>query len=199
MGQLSDINLTVTDPFGEELSTQTFDMIGGRQLGVDTDSNPVYNFDQSITSDSSGEIAQNDLSPGMYALTLNTANKKLLYVDDIDTVQYNTITLPQGTTKNVNAIVADETLPSITAKIIDATNGNVIAGATVQLVNITLTYDESVDTNQYGDVYFPISATEPLIDATQYEITVTATDYQENTQTITVNELTELTIALAPN
>ncbi len=198
MGKLSSINLTISDPFGNELNAQTFDMVGGRQLGVDTGNNPVYNFNQSVVSNSSGEIAQNDLSPGIYTLTLDTIDKKLLYINDIATVQYNTITLPQGTTKSVSVIVADEALPSITAKITDSTNGNVVSGATVQLINSALSYDESMDTNQYGDAYFPISATESLVNAVQYEIIVTATGYQENTQTITINNLTELTIALAP-
>jgi prepilin-type N-terminal cleavage/methylation domain-containing protein len=75
-----------------------------------------------------------------------------------------------------------------------------VVDASVQLERTDApTYDVTLTTDEFGYVYFPEDTSSPLVNGETYDITVNADDYDEETDTITVDELTtkDITITLS--
>jgi hypothetical protein len=74
-----------------------------------------------------------------------------------------------------------------------------ISAASVQLTNVTLTFDETLQTSLHGKAYFPENETPGLVSAT-YDYTITASGYTTETGTVTVSSgLEPLTVSLDPS
>ena len=76
----SDLKIIFKDPFSNLLSGIDVDLSGGMDIGnlPDEESTVVYDYDQSLTSDGSGEINISDISEGPYNLNL-TDDEKINY------------------------------------------------------------------------------------------------------------------------
>ena len=84
------------------------------------------------------------------------------------------------------------------------TNGsetNAISEATVKLESTTLDpkYEVTITADEFGYVYFPESESEPLVNGEMYIVTVEAEDYNQEMDTITIDELTSKEISLTPS
>jgi len=68
-----------------------------------------------------------------------------------------------------------------------------VRDANVRLESTTLNpqYDVTLVTDEFGYVYFPENTTDELVNGETYDITVTVTDYDEKTDTIEIDGLTQ--------
>ena len=197
---LSDVNISTVDPLGVGVVDLNFNLTGGRILGTKvSDGEPGYNYEQDLFSNGSGNISIGDISPGLYATELIGASDvdyRLFKVDPGDDVDSSKFILDPDAALDINIIVADRSVDSLIATIKDDTDGRV-ENAQVQLSNTALGYDLTLTTDQYGLVYFP-DETMPLENNT-YDISVTATGFDEYTGTVTINNLIEESIVLNPS
>lgn len=197
---LADLHIEMRDPLGVLVPDVNFDLEGGRVIGTTTGLAPVYGYSESLVTDSpSGNKDIMDVSPGAYYLNLTEANFKLWKVDYGSNNATNQIVLAPGDNLTATVLIMNENLPGYFAKVLDKSNGNPIEGGVVKLENTGLGYDVEKITDRYGYAYIPRDAAEALINGTTYNITVTHTDYDTKTDTVTINNLTNDTIELEPN
>lgn len=196
---LSDLSFDSKDFFGTDIADVGFTLIGGRRLDDGTVSPGVYTYDQVDSTNSSGEFSVDNINPGKYILSnfsFASGNYRFLKVETGDDLNNSAVNLLPGDDFNSNLIFADQDLDSAYIKVKDSNTDSVIAGAGVKLSNTTLGYEVTRVTDKYGYVYFPESLTAPLQNGEVYDVEVTATTYNTDTSTITINKLTDKEVAL---
>ncbi len=201
-----DFSLITKDVFGNALTDINFTFTGGRMLGLDTDSNPVYvNTDRTATSSSTsgeeGEVDCDDVtgyiaSTGKYNFTLNETGYVLWKFNPISDKEYNFVEAT-GNLKNLDddyyngdgvddneMIIIDESVNGVIVSVTDSITEDPFECATVRLENTTPDYDQLQQTDIYGKVYFPMDVdedgildTDEELDSSEtYDITVSAPD-----------------------
>lgn len=198
---LSDMMLTSKDSFGDDLPNVTFDMVGGRRLDDGTVSPGNFTFMDTITTDGDGEFSESDINAGRYTIdwekfNLDSSTHQFRKIDLGDDLIPSSFILVPGTNFVSDVIFMDKDIDSAFMKVVDLTTNSIIAGATVQLRNTTLGYDVDLVTDKYGYVYFPKEIATPLQNGETYEVLVSATNYQNKTDSITINKLTTKEISL---
>lgn len=197
---LSDITLKSRDPFGEVVPSVFFDVKGGRQL--DNGSVPggeKYNFNQSITTDSSGEFFVENISPGNFSineLTFLPNNYLFWKVDSSSGISPAKFSVSPGADFSTDVIMINRDLDGVLIRVLTAGTTDSIEGAEVKLTNSILGYDETLITDKYGYAYFPKEISKPLINGATYEIAVSAAGYQTKSSSITINKLSQAEIKL---
>jgi len=197
---LSNVEIATVDPLGNVISDIEFNLEGGRLLGnEDGTGNPIYNYDQDLTTDSNGEFSLDDTSPGTYVFSLrgtSTADYTMFKMNPGADLNENEFILLAGDSLSVSAVIADQSIPSLMATVKNDL-GNPIEGASVNLVNISQSYDVTLTTDKYGKVYFP-DDTLPLIND-DYDIEINADGFNDEDSTVTINNLTEEEFSLTPS
>lgn len=197
----STLKIQSEDPFGDALSNIDFTLTGGLAIGVDaTTSMPVYDFTQTVVTDSSGEKNFTDRSSGMYTVILDpieTAQYEFLRLNPEETSQ-NAIHMTPGDSKTVKYVLAEKSFSSALITIKSTTGGTPIPGASVRLYSALLGFDVTLATDTSGQAYFPVSST--ALVAGTYDIDVSASGYTSNTDTIAVTgvALVRKSISLNP-
>ncbi|GBE16499.1 hypothetical protein BMS3Abin15_00320 [bacterium BMS3Abin15] len=199
MDPLSDINITTIDPLDIAIGDVSFSLIGGRTLGTDIDTgDPIYNYDEDLTSDSGGAENVDDVSPGTYQFTLtgnSETDYKLFKMDPGDDLENSKFILDPGSSLDINAVIADKSIPSLIVTVKDDAGGSV-EEASVSLVNTTHGYDVTLETDKYGTVYFPDNTAN--LENDDYDISISATGFSDENGTVTINDLTEEEFVLNP-
>lgn len=195
----ADLVLKTQDPFGNNIANVSFDMLGGRRLD-DGSIEPVkYTYDDNVTTNSSGEFSEENVSPGKFMLSdFSFASgsyqfQKIELGDDLVSSNFN---LVPGVDLETKIFFMDTELDSAYILVKDTTADTVIAGASVKLTNSTLGYDVTLTTDKYGYVYFPESESALLQNGETYDLEVSAANYNNETDTVTINKLTNKTIGL---
>lgn len=191
MDKSSDLSITTKDVFGVNLPSIDFHLSGGRKIG-DTvvppaPSVPVYSLDQDATSDVTANQSFAGQSSGTYTFTLKDPVRYQLLRLSLPGVDKNTFSAAGGVAKDEDAIVVDTQTNAALVMVQDAASGvNVpVSNASVHLVNVALSYDATVTTDQYGQAYFPTVL--PALTAGTYNYTVTMTGYADSTGTIDIS------------
>ncbi len=187
---LSNINISTTDPLNDNIGDITFTLIGGRILGTKVaDGKTGYNYEQDLNTNSSGEKSISDISPGTYEFMLRDAsdtNYTFIKMDPGDDISSNKFVLNSGTTLDIKAILADNSVNSLIILVSDV-EGSIIEGASAQLKNDLLGYDVTLTTDKYGKAYFPDTSAPLQNDS--YNLTVSAAGFNDDHSTITINGL----------
>ncbi|MEK9151160.1 MAG: carboxypeptidase regulatory-like domain-containing protein [Patescibacteria group bacterium] len=198
MDQYADITVRSKDPFGTDVPNIAFNMTGGKILGTDPVTlASIYEYNQNLSTSASGVKDIADQSYGQYTLAESDARYQLHKLS------------PEGATKDifdalagqataVDMVLLDTQIGSVKVVVINDADGSPIAGATVRLTNTSLGYDATQLSDQYGFAYFPTAL--PGLVAGTYNLAVSATGFQSDTDTANVNNalITE-TIDLIPN
>jgi len=201
MNLLSDLNLKSVDPFGTAIADASFDLVGGRRLD-DGSSTAVYSYNSSETTDNDGEFSFSDESPGEYEVTI-TGDTDTDYefwklnpgVDENN----KKVNVAPGTTVDADMILIDKTLDAVFVTVTDTDTGDFIENAHINLKNETLGYDVTLDTDKYGVAYFPATLDTPLQNGAEYQMKITADNYDSATDTVIVNTYTSKDITLTAN
>jgi hypothetical protein len=196
---LADLHIEARDPLGVPVPNVNFDLEGGRVIGTTTGLAPVYGYSESLVTDSSGNEDITDASPGAYYLNLNEASYTFWKADYGSNNAANQIVLAPSGNLTATVIIINENSPGYFVQVLDKSNGNPVEGGVVKFENTGLGYSVEKNTDSYGYAYIPRDAAEALINGTTYDITITHTDYDTKTDTVTINNLTNDTIELEPN
>lgn len=189
---LSDLSIESIDSFGDDVGDADFDLIGGRRLDDGTVPPGEYNYNDSHSTDSNGDFSVDDISPGEYTISIagdTSTDYEFWKVNpgtDSDSEIFN---LSPGVDLTTQLILMDKLVDSVFVKVTDSVNNAPIEGATVQLKNEILGYDVELSSDKYGNVYFPETLSTPLQNGQSYELNISATDYQNNTTDVIVNNL----------
>jgi len=186
MDQSSDITLHTVDPFSTSVPNVDFSLVGGRILGDSVPPGTIeYGFPIVNTqTDASGDKVFSNESFGQYTLVVSPPSPYELYkIDPPETTDY-VLTVSPGVNKETNIILIDPSIPSAKIQILNNADSAPIEGASVQLSNTTLGYDTTLTTDKNGFVYFP--AVLPVLVSGTYDLTVSATGFENKTDTITI-------------
>ncbi|MBP9728204.1 MAG: carboxypeptidase regulatory-like domain-containing protein [Candidatus Moranbacteria bacterium] len=190
--QLSDIALTTQDPFGTTVPNVGYTLSGGRVLGTDPVSGNVVNeFSDTAVTDVSGIANYTDQSYGQYLMTISGTDYQFLKFSPESTL-VNELTATAGAVSNVTAVLMDKRIGSVLVKVQSQVDGSPLPGASVKLSNVTLPYDVTIVTDQYGFAYFP-SVLPALLPGT-YDIEVVLAGYTTINDSVVVNGALEVEV-----
>jgi hypothetical protein len=183
-----NFNILTLDPFGNSLADIDYNLKGGRKKGdtVPIASDPIYDFDDDYNSGSQGKNEFNDRSYGAYTFTPSTSQYEFIKLDNSASTP-GSFEVQPGDDLEIKAIFADKNINSLIAIVKTATDSMPIEEASVRLKNDTLGYDVTLTTDKFGKVYFPAAL--PELTAGDYDLTVSASGYQDDTQTINITDL----------
>lgn len=167
--------------------------MGGRKIGTAPD---TFDYEETVSTDSSGEINLEDLSGGVY---------EVVNIDSLGNSQYsfigsdteNPIQLGNGETKEANFLFVENDVDSLLVKVLDGATGVPIEGATVRVYN-GVDYDETGTTGSDGRIFFPLQSTTPAtMTAGNYNIEISASGFQNYSGEETVNDFTSTEVNLS--
>jgi type II secretory pathway pseudopilin PulG len=198
--KVSDLDVALKDTFGNTISGLGFDIEGGKYLGLENGTTAVYDFSES-KSNSDGTESFSDMSFGPYFFDFTDLS------DGTNTYQFlwmmpmsdsaNKISLDADSNLSAEAILVNQSAPSLLITILDTVDKSPVVSASVklELASDPLVYSATLPTNDFGKAYFPENIDE-IINGEDYNITVTADGYDEETDTVEINNLTTKTIEL---
>jgi hypothetical protein len=158
------------------LGSVSLDIVGTKTIGQELDSTPIYKYDDTFTTDVSGEETLVDLEFDVYTLT-----PQGLY-DVATACSEHPVNLQAGINTTVEVLMVPDALNTLRVIVKDSF-GDVIPGAEVNLTRAG--YDVTHSANTCGQSFF----TGALLDETDYVLTVTATGYSDDiTNPFTVSE-----------
>lgn len=198
MGQYADITIRSKDPLGADIPDMDFRMVGGKVLGTDpVTAAPVYEYDQTLSTNASGTKDIPDQSYGQYTLSESSARYELYKLSPEGAVR-NVFDPPVGQATTIDLVLLDTELGSVKVTVTSSADGSPVGGATAHLTNATLGYDATQTTDQYGFAYFPTAL--PELAAGTYDLAVSAAGFQSDTSTANVSgALVTKDIGLIPN
>ena len=195
--KLSQIILNTKDLMGNLIPSVQFNLEGGRKRGEDLSVPPVviYDFDEDLTSDSDGKKTISNASFGMYWFTLLDTSEYEFVKLTANQPENNVIDLPPDTQLELDALLADKDFNSVLVSVLDSTNDDApIAGASVELKKESDGFDMTVETDMYGQAFFPSSGSQ--LTSGTYEIIVKATGYVDKTETVDVDSFEKKEVKL---
>jgi hypothetical protein len=193
---ISNFTIITEDPFGTDIPNLAFDLSGGRKIG---DTVPgvvaVYDYEESLNSGADASVDFEDMSYGPYFFTPDSGITGYEFMKlDNATSTSGEFTVEPDQDFEIKAIFADENINSLLVTVLNSADSTPIEGAEVNLKNVLLTYDATVTSDKFGKAYFP--KTLPELELETYELNVTATGFQNETENVDINKLTQQTISL---
>ncbi len=181
--KLANLKISTVDYLGDPVADVGISLKGGRKLGTEFISpfDPVYNLVFDGKTDTSGEKDFGSISPGQY--TFGPSPSESTY-ELIGTNFISPLPLASEGAADIKLKVADKNKIGILIKVANSADASAMNGATVELKNVGLAYDETVTTGADGMAFFPISAA--IFQAGTYDLTVKADGFNDNTKTETI-------------
>ena len=216
--KLSQLNIVSQDPFGELIPEVKFDISGGFVVGttVGGDVSSVYNL-YAIDETTDATNADIDIHSTSDAINGNYANAGIYMLDNIvlptgftdytfwkmdinDEVDPKHTVVTADTDVEAKMIFVDNNYDGAFIHVVETIDSEAVPvrDANVRLESTTLDpkYDVTLVTDEFGYVYFPENTTDELVNGETYDITVTATDYDEATDTIEIDKLTQKDVTI---
>lgn len=186
--QMVDFNILTQDPFGNSLANINYNLKGGRKKGdtVPVATDPIFDFNNDYNSGTQGKNEFTDRSYGPYTFTPSTTLYNFIKLDNGATDPGNFEAEPADNLE-IKAIFADKSINSLLVTVKAASDSKPIEGASVKLKNETLSYDTTLTTDKFGKAYFPTAL--PELVTGDYDLTVSASGYQDNIQTVNITDL----------
>ena len=168
----------------------TFQLKGDKTIGTDSDSNPVYKFDQTLITNASGDLTLENMEWDSYRILLPEAS---LYVIS-GTNPLQPISLLADTTLNFSFALANQTTNTLLLTFLD-TSDNPIASATAILSNGG--FEQSKFSGEVPDPDFGQAFFSGLAEQT-YTLEATKSGFIDFNGSIPVSGQTEEEITLTP-
>ncbi len=161
-----------------------FSMRGAKTIGTDDAGNPIYKYEQSLSTDSGGLYTTQTLEWDAYNITINGTTEGFDISESCDPQPRS---LSPGSSINTDIFLLPHTTNSLLVVVLDDT-GSIIPGASVNPV-LGL-FDQTELTSLCGQVFFPSLSTGT------YNVTISASGYQTEITTADVTGTTQLLITL---
>ncbi|MDA1168960.1 MAG: carboxypeptidase regulatory-like domain-containing protein [bacterium] len=162
-----------------------FTIQGTKKIGTDDLGIPVYQFSREDTTDVSGIFSYANMTWDTYSFSIDGV------ISGYDIKETNVplpLILVPGAAVQLTAALVPHQEFTLHATVLDIT-GAPVANATVHLTGVG--YDETLQTTQYGQVFFT-----PIGTAGDFEITVDAPGYQQVVQLVTIDAGVRLQIII---
>lgn len=154
-----------------------FRLRGDKTIGTDLNDGPVYKYLQDHISDAGGHIDIPNLEWDLYTFSLDGQPTSLDLIDTSPSPQ--PVNLVPNFAMPVTLFLSAEN--SLLFKVKDADTSDDIFSANVRIYNVGLSYDETLNTDENGEVLFI-----PLESAT-YNFEVQAVGYQNSSGSVSVS------------
>jgi len=175
-------NLTINAFGARELGfpgtgTVNFRLHGTKLIGTDADANPVYKFDENITTDGAGGTALPNTEWDTYILDFGASTQDLA-----GSSPYVPIILSPGQTLPVTLSAVSNSTNSLLVLVTDS-GGVPLEDASVRLLHTGLGYDEILPTGQSADPDFGQAFFSGLTE-NDYELVISKPGYLVSTTTV---------------
>ncbi len=162
-----------------------FTLTGSKTIGL-IGSSPVYKYLQSHTTDGSGSVLIPDMEYDGYSFTLSTGAFTIAEIIGGDPFE------KEPGQDDVVTLVLDTTVAYSLRVTVNDIDNDPIAGATVQLQDLSGPYDTTQDTSIYGQTYFSNS-----LASSTYQLDVAAPGYTSlSVPTFDITGNTEILVQL---
>jgi len=159
---------------------------GAKSLGTDASSAPVLKFDNTFTTDGSGELTLTDIEYDVYTVTVDDPA-----LDVLEACPSNPLLVAPGTSAAMQLTLANISGSFLRVTVTDPANV-AIDGADVRLENAG--YDTTQTTNLCGQTYFSGGG---LYDASGYIVTVTKPGFSPTVVNTGVTSTSSVTIQIS--
>jgi hypothetical protein len=194
--QTGTITISSEDLNSNLIPNMNFHLEGGRIIGTtrDAPSQSVFGYDQDTATDGVGSLVLENMSPGSYTVNFIESGYTLIGTE----APLLHFSLAPGENLGVTLLVVNNSVNSLIASVVNPITLEPVSGASVRVYDGT-SFDQTLITGDSGRVYFPPNLEEPVtMDAVPYNIEVTAGGYDNYSDTVNVNQLTQKTIELNP-
>jgi len=165
----------------------SFTLTGNKSIGTNSEGAAIYNYQEQLTTDASGQITLPDFSADTYNITIDNLTTGYDFAGSNPNIPL--ILSPDSATNLVLYLAPhySNTL-LITVKNPD---GSVLAEATINLTTDDLVYNQTITSNANGQAFFT-----PL-NSGPYNLTISKTGFQNYLSEINVENQTQQTISLS--
>jgi len=185
---LSTLNITAkTYDTDAVVPNFTFTLIGNKIIGTDSEGAAIYKYSQEQTTDANGLVSLADFEPDTYNITIDNVTTGY---DFAGSNPYLPMVLAPNNTTNLVIYLAPHTNYTLLVTVQNP-DGTILADASVHLYKTDLTYDQTLTSNAYGQVFFT-----PL-ETTIYNLAISKVGYQNYLTEINVTKQEQQTISLA--
>ncbi|OGI25184.1 MAG: hypothetical protein A3J76_03235 [Candidatus Moranbacteria bacterium RBG_13_45_13] len=192
--KLADIHVFSRNIYDEAFPGADFNLSGGRVIGKEAGTgNDITNYNENLSTGVTGDINVTDIPPGKYNIVLNEPGYALIGSDIVFP-----IALEPDQSQTVNLIIASASQDSLIVTVKDSETALAVSGASVRVWN-GVDFDATLITGQMGQVYFPPNTDPPtVLNAGDYNIEVTAANYENYSGSEMISQLTQKQVNLAP-
>ncbi len=205
--KVADLKITAVDYLGTLLPNVNFRIEGGRILGYDemyVPATPTYNLISNETTDASGEVKLDNISPGQFSISAieATLEHTLINLESDALSSFDPATgagalsISPGDSKEVKIKFANNNDNSLLLNITKLEDDSPLFGALVELSNAS-GYSENFTTLADGVAFFPRVVSQ--LAAGTYDLKITLDGYNEYNSTVEINKLTIKQIKLISN
>jgi len=160
-----ELSYAVSEP---PIANVPVQLTGGKTIGTQADSSPVFKYQVTHTTDSAGDSAVGDIEWDVYAVTLGTGS-----YDIAEACGYIPYVLEPGMDETLKLTLAPHSAHSLRVRV-ETAEGEPIAGATVDLARPDFNTSDNV--SSCGQVFFS-----DLTTADDYQLVVSAPGYTSET------------------
>lgn len=180
--------VTIVEAQSFPVGSVTFNLRGGKIIGLDGQENPVYKYSENHTTNPQGHIDISNLEWDNYTFSIvSPPNLNLIETDPGP----QPVSLDPNTNLEVDLILSSEDALLVTVQ--DSETSLPIFSAQVRLFNFDLEYDVTQYTDEDGQTYFiPLQVAD-------YDLQVSAAGYQGASTQVSVSGNSTRTIQLVPN
>jgi type II secretory pathway pseudopilin PulG len=192
----ADLTIKAIDILSEDpVSGLSIELKGGQLIGTEPD---TYNFSDSSSTDSQGEVDHENISPGFYEI-LNKDNLEVGDYDFVGSLEEASFNLLSGEDKTITLNFADKNTPALFLEVSDNATQKAIKDAVVAISGPN-DFNQSASTDENGIVFFPL-ASDPQVfmENSDYSVEIRMSGYSDYLETITINDLTKKTVELNSN
>ncbi|HEX7586171.1 MAG TPA: hypothetical protein VF390_00890 [Patescibacteria group bacterium] len=203
--KLADLKIKSVDYLGNALPDVDFHIKGSRELGTNSTLVPaetVYILDADATTNASGEKDFNNYSPGQFFLTNVTAISGYTLIGaspissfEVSPAVYKFSLLPDEA-KTVELKFANNSADALLVKVLNNSDNAPLNNIQVKLTNGN-GYDTTVTTSFDGVAFFPVNS-DPFLPG-MYTLEISDFSFQNYSETVDVNKLTNKEVKLIPN
>lgn len=185
-------------PLNQPLGLIAYSFKGTKTIGTNNLGELVYEVDQTGTTNSTGTATHTGLIWDSYSFVVNGATTGY---DIRETSLLLPVVMNPGSDQNL-VVTLGEHQPISLYVSVASPDGLPVDNATVRLFNTSNGYDQILGTGIFGQVYFPgnpDNPTEAIPANGDYTIEISAPGYEPITQTVTIQDTTQLRVSLTPD